>query len=87
MWRFQRSAILGCDLLSGVLSALRLAGKPFGLKTPIQGFLAEASEETQDLSSAPSSLEEEGTNARLDILYVGQKPDTVSILHCDRYGS
>lgn len=48
--RFQRSAILGCNLLSGVLSAPRLAGKPFGLKTPIQGFLPEASEETKTSS-------------------------------------
>lgn len=80
-------SILGCNLLSGVLSAPRLAGKPFGLKTPIQGFPPEASEETQDLSSAPSNPEEEETNAQLDFLYIGLKPDTVLILCYDSYGS
>lgn len=58
-----------------------------GLKTPTQGFLPEASEETQDLSSAPSSPEKEETNAQFDLLYVGLKPDTVSILCYDSYGS
>lgn len=87
VWRFQRSASLGCNLLSGVLRAPRLAGKPFGLKTPIQDFLPEASEETQDLSSAPSSPKEEETNAQLEFLYVGLKPDTVSIFCYDSYGS
>lgn len=44
-----------------MLSTHRLTGKPFGLKTPIHGLLPEASEETQELSSAPSSLEKEET--------------------------
>lgn len=82
--RFQRSAFPDCNLLPGVLSATRLAGKPSGLKTPIQGSLPE---DTQNLRSARSSLEEEETNAQLDFLYVGLKPDTVSILCYDSYGS
>lgn len=85
-WRFQRSAILGCNLLWGVLSAPTLAGKPLGLKTPSQSFHPEASWDTQDISSAPSSPGEE-TNAQLDFLCIGLKPDTVSIFCYDSYGS
>lgn len=40
--------------------------------------LSSCSEETQDLSSASCSLEEEETNMQLDFLLVGLKPDTVS---------
>lgn len=54
-------AILGCNLLSLMLSAHRLTGKPFGLETPIQGLLPKAGEETQEPSSAPSSLKKEET--------------------------
>lgn len=44
-----------------MLSAHRLTGKPFGLETPIQGLLPKAGEETQEPSSAPSSLKKEET--------------------------
>lgn len=86
MWRFQRSAIPGCNSLSGVLSAPSLAGKPLGLKTPSQRFHPEASWDTQDTSSTPSSPGEE-TNAQLGFLCIGLKPDTLSILCYDSYGS
>lgn len=84
---FKDQTSLGCNFLSGLLRAPRLAGKPFGLKTPLQDSLPEASEDTQDLSSAPSSPKEEETNAQLEFLFVGLKPDTVSILCYDSYGS
>lgn len=63
-----------------------LSGKPFGMETPTQGLLPAASKETQDLSSAPWSLEEEETNVLLDFLHVGLKPETLSILCYDSYG-